>query len=240
MLKEFEKTEKESASVVKCGSPEGSDPEINMYVRSANGAQNAQPLKEGDNLAACGQPSQSVKDGAEKNQVQKAGAENGLLYHIVLRLCFGNKRLAEIVRFAIVGGAATIVDFFVMGVVLYAFDPSLYPSFLNVFYGGGTPSVVASCVGTGVGFIFGLIVNYILSVLFVFDEKGSSKTFHGFVVFAALSAGGFVINVLGMYLCVDIAGWNEWIIKIAMTVIVLVYNYLTRKLIIFRKNKNGG
>ena len=109
-----------------------------------------------------------------------------------------------------------------------------------MFYGGGTPSVLASCVGTGVGFLAGLAVNYILSVLFVFDEKGNSRTLSGFVVFALLSAGGLAINVLGMYLFVDLAHWNEWLIKILLTLVVLVYNYVTRKLIIFRKRPQRG
>lgn len=163
--------------------------------------------------------------------------KKGPLYRLVLAICRGNRKLAEILRFCIVGGVATIVDFVAMGITLYIFDPSLYPNFFNVFYGGGTPTVLASCVGTGVGFIVGLVVNYLLSVLFVFDEKGSSKTLRGFMVFALLSAGGLAINVVGMYLFVDLAGWNEWLIKIMLTLIVLVYNYITRKLIIFRKDK---
>lgn len=163
--------------------------------------------------------------------------KKGPLYRLVLAICRGNRKLAEILRFCIVGGVATIVDFVAMGITLYIFDPSLYPNFFNVFYGGGTPTVLASCVGTGVGFIVGLVVNYLLSVLFVFDEKGSSKTLHGFIVFALLSVGGLAINVVGMYLFVDLAGWNEWLIKIMLTLIVLVYNYITRKLIIFRKDK---
>ena len=163
--------------------------------------------------------------------------KKGPLYRLVLAICRGNRKLAEILRFCIVGGVATIVDFVAMGITLYIFDPSLYPNFFNVFYGGGTPTVLASCVGTGVGFIVGLAVNYLLSVLFVFDEKGSSKTLRGFIVFALLSAGGLAINVVGMYLFVDLAGWNEWLIKIMLTLIVLVYNYITRKLIIFRKDK---
>ena len=75
--------------------------------------------------------------------------KKGPLYRLVLAICRGNRKLAEILRFCIVGGVATIVDFVAMGITLYIFDPSLYPNFFNVFYGGGTPTVLASCVGTG-------------------------------------------------------------------------------------------
>lgn len=168
---------------------------------------------------------QSTQDGSNLNWISR----------LILKCCFGNRALAEIARFLIVGVIATVVDFFMAGITLYIFDPSLYPSFFNVFYGGGTATTLASCVSTGVGFLFGLVVNYILSIFFVFDEKGNSKTGLGFVIFALLSAGGLAIHVVGMWLLVDLAGWNYWLIKILLTVIVLVYNYITRKLIIFKK-----
>ncbi|MCD7728860.1 MAG: GtrA family protein [Clostridia bacterium] len=165
------------------------------------------------------------------------GRRPNFLSRLILKICFGNRALAEILRFLIVGTLATLVDFVVAGVTLYIFDPSLYPNFFNVFYGGGEATVAASCVSTGVGFVFGLFVNYLLSIIFVFDEKGNSKTGKGFVVFALLSAVGLFIHVFGMWLFVDIVGWNYWIIKIMFTAIVLVYNYVTRKLIIFNKKQ---
>lgn len=143
--------------------------------------------------------------------------------------------LCEIVRFLIVGGLATLIDMFVMGVVLYAFDPSLYPAFYNVWIGGKDPSTAATVVGTCCGFIAGLIVNYILSVIFVFDNKGKSKTALGFVAFTALSAIGLAIHIVGMYIGYDLLKLNEWAVKIFLTVVVLVYNYISKRLILFKK-----
>lgn len=149
-----------------------------------------------------------------------------------------NRLLGEIFRFCIVGGVATVVDFFVMGVVLYLFAPSLYPKFFNVFIGGNAaPSFVANMVGTGVGFLVGLLVNYALSVGFVFINKGNSKTALGFLGFALLSAVGLGLHELGMYLLNSLCGVNEWIVKILMTMLVLIYNYISRKLIIFKEKK---
>jgi putative flippase GtrA len=149
-----------------------------------------------------------------------------------------HKRLCEIIRFVIVGGIATLIDMFVMGVVLYAFNPSLYPNFFNVFYGGGEPSSIATIVGTGTGFVVSLVANYLLSVLFVYEEKGNSKSFKGVVLFVVFSVIGLLINMGGMWLGYDIFGINEWITKIIMTLVVLVYNYITRKLFIFKKTEN--
>ncbi len=146
----------------------------------------------------------------------------------------------EIVRFCIVGGLATVVDMVAMGVVLYLFDASLYPHFYNVWFGGGEPSTLATVVGTGVGFILGLFVNYFLSVLFVFTEKGKSKSFFGFTVFAVLSAIGLGIHLVGMYVGYDLLHINEWIVKIVLTAVVMVYNYVSKKLLLFKKGKEGG
>lgn len=144
--------------------------------------------------------------------------------------------VGEILRFILVGGLATVIDFGVMGITLYACDPSLYPHFYNVFFGGGDPSPLAAALGTGLGFIVGLMANYLLSIVFVFNEKGKSSTFSGFIKFAILSAVGLGIHELGMWALFTKLGVNEWLVKILMTGVVLVYNYITRKLLIFKKS----
>lgn len=142
----------------------------------------------------------------------------------------------ELLRFLIVGGIATIVDFLTMGAVLYVFNPKIYPHFYNVFFGATQkPSLAANMVGTGLGFIAGLIINYILSVFFVFINKGNSKSASGFISFTVLSAIGLAIHEIGMYVFCGKLNANEWIIKITMTLVVLVYNYVSRKLLIFKK-----
>lgn len=141
----------------------------------------------------------------------------------------------EILRFLLVGGLATVVDFFMMGVMKYVIEPDKYPAFFNVFYGATeVPSVLANCVGTGTGFIFGLIANYFLSIVFVFNEKGNSRSMIGFLLFAVFSAIGLGIHIAGMYVFNGLLDLNEWIVKIVLTLAVLVYNYVTRKIIIFK------
>ena len=78
-----------------------------------------------------------------------------------------HKALCEIARFVIVGGIATVIDWLVMGLILYAFDPGLYPKFYNVWIGGGDPTTLAAVIGTGSGFLVSVVANYLLSVLFV-------------------------------------------------------------------------
>ena len=148
-----------------------------------------------------------------------------------------HKKLCEIIRFVIVGGIATVIDYLVMGIVLYLFNPSLYPHFYNVWIGKiGEPTAIATVVGTGLGFCVSLVANYLLSVLFVYEEKGNSKTAKGVILFVVLSVIGLLINMLGMWIGFDLCHINEWVTKIIMTLLVLVYNYVTRKLFIFKQN----
>lgn len=178
------------------------------------------------------------------------------LFAIIMLLCllvprekftkFGNrvteyfkthKNAGEILRFIIVGGIATLVDMFTMGVVMYLMQKSIYTGFLNVFIHAPTPSTLATIIGTTVGFLVGLVVNYVLSILFVFNEKGNSKSAKGFMVFALLSAVGLGINILGTFIGFDLLHLNQWLVKIVMVFVVLVYNYISKKLLLF-KNKN--
>lgn len=144
----------------------------------------------------------------------------------------------EFARFFFVGCLTTLLDMFVMGVILYLFDSSLYPNFYNVWFGqAGEPSTTATVIGTGVGFMLGIIASYLLSIFYVYRDKGNSRTLKGAVLFFALAIGGMALNMAGMWLGYDIIGINEWVTKIVMTLITLFYNYYTRKIFIFKKSK---
>ena len=147
-----------------------------------------------------------------------------------------NKTTKEIFRFLIVGGFATIIDFLAMSLFIYATQSAKFEHFLDVFlHGKAIASSWAVIVGTIVGFICGLIFNYILSCCFVFDNNKFARTKKGFWVFTALSAVGLAIHALGMYLGYSLLGINEWIVKIVLTLVVLAFNYITRKRIIFKE-----
>ncbi len=147
-------------------------------------------------------------------------------------------KFCEFARFVIVGGITTLIDMLVMGVILYLFEPSLYPKFYNVWIGKvGDPKTIAAVIGTGTGFVVSVIFSYLLSIKFVYNDEGNSKTTKGVILFFVLAAGGLFLNMFGMWLGFDVIGINEWIVKIIMTLIVLFYNFATRKILIFKNQK---
>ena len=151
----------------------------------------------------------------------------------------------EIVRFLLVGATATLVDY----IVFWIFDALLFPLVFPVENGVWTS--VALVLSTALGFCVGLLVNWVLSVRFVFravrDQK-EARSKKGFALFSLVGVIGLAITELGVLLLVWIfpdielfgnlaflgTAWEKWIAKAIMTVTVLVWNYLGRKLFVFR------
>ena len=132
----------------------------------------------------------------------------------------------EFLRYCIVGGIAFLADF---GTLVVAQE-----LFLNDVQGG-------VYIATVLGFIVGLAVNYALSLWFVFTQKkdrGKGRSVGAFLVFGTIGLMGLGWTELGMWMGIELLKWNYMIVKVIVTGLVLVWNYLGRKLLIF--NSRGG
>ena len=121
------------------------------------------------------------------------------------------KLLIQIFKFVIVGGIATIIDF----VFLYIFREFCH-----------FPVLVSNTLS----FCISVIYNYIASVKWVFDvnkEKDAKKQFIIFIVFSVI---GLLLNNAIMWLTVDFLSIYYMLAKIIATVIVMVFNFVTRKI----------
>lgn len=129
--------------------------------------------------------------------------------------------LGQIVRYLVTGGLAFVVDFGLFALCLYVFDWHYLLANL-------------------VGLIAGLIINYILSVVWVFVackrvlEKNKGLEFS---LFALVGIAGVGINQLLMFLMVRVFDWNEMASKMVAAVLVLMWNFGARKLMLFRERK---
>ena len=142
------------------------------------------------------------------------------------------KLLEQIFKFAIVGGISFVVDFTVYTILC---------NLLNVHY---------QIAGVS-GFVIALIVNYTLSMRYVFASKDDMSKKKEFIIFAILSIIGAGLNALILYLCVDVtyAGsamlqsfisekWMNIVAKVVATAIVMVYNFITRKIFLEKKEES--
>lgn len=90
-------------------------------------------------------------------------------------------------------------------------------------------------VSSACSFTVSVIVNYILSVTFVFETDKEKSRIKEFIVFVFLSIIGLGINQLCMWFGVELLHISYLIVKIGATAVVMVYNFISRKLIIEKK-----
>lgn len=141
-----------------------------------------------------------------------------------LKSIFNKTILKEFFRYVLVGGISFLADF---GTLTF-FEEIVFKSKENW----------QILVSTAAGFVVGLIINYILSLVFVFKKENNSssgKTVGGFVVFTVVGIIGLGITEALMHLGVNILNFNYMLTKIVTAGIVLVWNYLGRKILVFSK-----
>ena len=121
------------------------------------------------------------------------------------------KLLAQIMKFGIVGVIATVIDFGVMNLLHYGLR-------LDIL------------IANTAGFVISLVFNYLASMKYVFAHKEGMSRRREFVIFVVLSVIGLVLND-GIVLVLNTRlGFEANIAKICATAIVMVYNFVTRKI----------
>lgn len=124
-----------------------------------------------------------------------------------------NKKLInQILKFGVVGGLAFLIDY---GLLYFLTE------FCNIYY----------MISSVISFTVSLIFNYILSIKWVFDVR-KKQTYKEVIVFVLLSVFGLLINQLVMYVGSDLLNIYYMITKLVATFIVMVWNFVTRKIFI--------
>lgn len=123
------------------------------------------------------------------------------------------KLIEQIMKFGIVGVLCFVIDYGLM-------------IFLTEVFG------ISYLISSGISFSVSVIVNYKLSLKFVFKTDESRNKIIEFIIFVVLSVIGLGINQVLMWICVDKLHIFYMISKIGVTAVVMVYNFITRKLIL--------
>ncbi len=145
--------------------------------------------------------------------------------------------IRQFAKFGIVGAICFVIDYLVgLGIL------TLLMSFMEKAY-FSTASVGASAIG----FALSVTVNYILSFKYVFERKEDIGRRTEFFSFVILSAIGLLINSLIIWIVVGpvyaSCGFLQDIgysliytgAKVSATVIVMIYNFVTRKIFLEKK-----
>ncbi len=120
--------------------------------------------------------------------------------------------IKQIIRFGIVGVIAFLIDYS----LLYIFT-----EFIHIHY----------LISSIMSFTISLIFNYIASIYWVFDVQ-KKQTYKEIMIFVILSVIGLGINQLVMYVMTDLWKIYYMLSKLVATAIVMVWNFVTRKIFI--------
>ena len=126
-----------------------------------------------------------------------------------------NNIFAQLFRYAIVGGVSFVVDYG----LLYVFTEWLSFHYL---------------VSASLSFIAGLVVNYSISVKWIFRHSKLSNKSAEFTVYGIIGVVGLLLNNALMYLFTDYFQIHYMISKLLSAVIVLGWNFIGRRIILFK------
>ncbi len=149
------------------------------------------------------------------------------------------KLVEQIMKFGVVGVVCFLIDYLIGLITLHLLMAIAGESFFET----------ASMIGSALGFTISVIVNYILSFKFVFARKENMNRKAEFVIFIVLSVIGLGLNQLIIWVCIGPVYSNvAWLrallnyslaytgAKVIATAIVMVYNFITRKLFLEQKD----
>lgn len=121
------------------------------------------------------------------------------------------KLINQLLKFGLVGGIAFLIDYGLLFICTEWF---------GIYY------FISSIISFSVSVIF----NYIASVLWVFDVNQEKSKTKNFIIFIALSIVGLGINQIIMYYGVEVLNLYYMLIKLIATFIVMIFNFITRKM----------
>lgn len=142
------------------------------------------------------------------------------------------------------------VKFIIVGLISFLIDYIAFLIFNRVIFGqdGGEHTVLTTAANV-IGYCVGVIVNYFLLRIFVFTadyQKENGKGAKAFILFVISSIIGLILTVLftGLFMSLfemlDLSRFNSLFLesdslgKISATLLVTVWNYLSKKLFIFK------
>lgn len=124
--------------------------------------------------------------------------------------------LLQFFRYAFVGGIASVVDWG----VLWGVEK------IGVYY----------LLAAVVSFFAGLLTNFLLSKKLVFHgETARVNSFVEFLAYGAIGAVGLLLTLLIMFVLTEWAKFYFMVSKIIATVLVLMWNFFARKVLIYKK-----
>lgn len=124
-----------------------------------------------------------------------------------------NENIRQFVIYLFVGACATIVEW----VVFYVLRHPIYIHYM---------------LATTIAFILSTFANWLIGKWLLFRQK--QNVWKELMKIYATSAAGLLMNLLIMWIAIDLIGIQDMIAKIIATGMVFFWNFLVRKLLIYK------
>ncbi|MCL1821121.1 MAG: GtrA family protein [Oscillospiraceae bacterium] len=124
------------------------------------------------------------------------------------------------IRYIIAGGCTTVVNF------------GIYTALTR---GAGLEENLSNIIAVTVSVLFA----YMINKLYVFRSKVDNPLAlaREFVMFAGARVFTIAIDIGGLYVLFNLLKFNDLLAKVAISVIIMVLNYLISRFLVFRKKQ---
>lgn len=113
--------------------------------------------------------------------------------------------------------------FSVVGIVAFVIDYGLFLVMDYVFH-------VEYLIASAISFTLATVFNFVASMRYVFAGKEGQTRTQQFIIFFVLSVIGLGVNQLILWVCVSFLFMYAWVGKLAATAVVMLFNFVTRKI----------
>lgn len=127
-----------------------------------------------------------------------------------------NRLVEQILKFGVVGIIATGIDYILL-------------VFLKEICG------IDYLLASGISYSAATVFNYILTMRYVFEGKDNVSKIKEFSLFFVMSVVGLGVNQIVMWISTDILKIYYILSKILSTAIVMIYNFISRKVVLEKK-----
>ena len=123
-----------------------------------------------------------------------------------------NNGIIQFIRYFFVGGVAAVVN---IGTLF------LFVDIFNINY----------IISNVVGFIFGIIINYVLSKMFVFTSNNSINKIFEIIMYVIIGVLGLCFDTFMLWIFTSKIGIYYMISKIISTLLTFIWNFIARKIL---------
>ncbi len=125
----------------------------------------------------------------------------------------------EAILYIIFGILTTLVNFIIYTVLIFV----------------GIDTYIANIIAWVGAVLFAYLTNR--SIVFNSSAKKKAELFKEIIAFYGARIFSLIVEMIILYVCIDLIGMDQFIPKLAAQVIVIILNYILSKFMVFRNKK---